>query len=187
MKLNLAYLSLLKTICVTVLFSFPTYALTDTSKEFTIKAAFIVKMALFIDWPENSSLYTKNSAFTICIEESHRNHQSLNSWSRSGTIKDLPVNIKYINHSNPQLQSCNILFISDASNLERYLNETSDSDVLTISDVPGASQRGAVVNFININNKLRFEINLQAAQQRGFSINSRLLKLAIITNSDGSR
>lgn len=143
----------------------------------------MVKMSYFINWPESSNFNKEKSTFTICLEGSQKYFNSLEEWAASGQIKKRPVTLKYINGDASKLANCNILFITSNHNLSSYLEIAREKKFLTISDEPGNAQRGVVVNFLNINDNLRFEINLDEANHLGFKISPRLLKLATIVES----
>lgn len=160
-------------------------AVSQTAEEFSTKTAFMVKMSYFINWPESSILNKDNSTFIICIEGSPKYFTSLEDWATTGKIKKRPVTLKYINGDISELSSCNILFITSNHNLSSYLDIAREEKILTISDNPGNAQRGVIINFFNVKNKLRFEINIDEAKSLGFKISPRLLKLAtIITSGD---
>ena len=53
-------------------------------------------------------------------------------------------------------------------------------NVLTVGDMDGFSQAGGIINFISVDSKIHFEINVDAAQSVGVKISSQLLKLARI-------
>ncbi|MCP3851677.1 MAG: YfiR family protein [Gammaproteobacteria bacterium] len=50
--------------------------------------------------------------------------------------------------------------------------------ILTISELDDISDSDTIINFININSKLKFQISRQNALQSNLKISSRLLKLA---------
>ena len=158
-------------------------ASSQTADEYAAKSAFMVKMTHFISWPETAHFNPALSVdFIICIEGSPKYFSSLEEWAESGTIKNKQVQIKYIHEDLAELDNCNILFISRDYNPDTYLNIAQKQRFLTISDKPGNSQRGVIINFTNIADTLRFEINLGVARQLGFDISPRLLKLATIVN-----
>jgi hypothetical protein len=53
--------------------------------------------------------------------------------------------------------------------------------ILTIGDAPGFARRGGIINFMLEDNKVRFEVNVEAAKHAVLNISSRLLALAKIT------
>jgi len=52
--------------------------------------------------------------------------------------------------------------------------------VLTIGETPGFARNGGIINLILEDNKVRFEVNVQAAKDAELNISSRLLALARI-------
>jgi hypothetical protein len=50
--------------------------------------------------------------------------------------------------------------------------------VLTVSDVRGFANLGGIIEFRIIANKVRFDINVNAAESAGLIISSKLLSLA---------
>ena len=51
--------------------------------------------------------------------------------------------------------------------------------ILIISDSEGLARKGTAINFVIIDDRLKFEMNLKAIQDAGLRISSQLLKLAI--------
>jgi hypothetical protein len=54
-----------------------------------------------------------------------------------------------------------------------------DRSVLTISDVENAVDRGFVIGFVNVESRLRFEVNADLAERSGLKLSSRLLSVAL--------
>lgn len=163
------------------LFSVAIYS--DTKTKLILKSAFIVKMTHFIQWPDDSSIHQENNeSFTICINQSNHLNDALGKWAQSGLIKNKPVTIKFLEYDAKTLSSCDMLYITSNTELKFLLEHAKDNHTLTISDIPGNAKRGVLINFIDVKGKLRFEINLNAAEKSGFKINPRLLKLATIVN-----
>ena len=63
------------------------------------------------------------------------------------------------------------------------LEKLKDARVLTVSEIDGFAQQGGIINFISERNKVRFEINPDAARRLGLNISSELLKLAKVVKS----
>ena len=60
--------------------------------------------------------------------------------------------------------------------------------ILTIGETPTFARRGGIINFIVVDDKVRFEVNVEAAKQADINISSRLLALAkIVPQTDGSK
>ena len=51
--------------------------------------------------------------------------------------------------------------------------------MLTVGEWPQFTENGGMINFVLENNKIRFQINDQAARGAGLKISSKLLNLAV--------
>src|SRR6185436_8299326 len=83
-----------------------------------------------------------------------------------------------------ELKDCEIAFISaiQAPPLRAVLFAVQGRPVLTVADTPGFAEQGVIVNFYRAGDRLRFEINLDAARRARLTISSRLLSLARIVH-----
>ena len=84
------------------------------------------------------------------------------------------------------MEACHILFISSSEEerLAKIIETLKDSSILTVGEVKQFAQRGGIINFIVKENKIRFEINVDAAERAKLKISSKLLKLAIIVTDE---
>lgn len=160
-------------------------ALTDepTSSEYLIKAGFIYNFAKFVQWPE-SAFAQPDSPIVIGIVGT----------DPFGTIIDRLVADKKIGgrrfvvrrliwgKNNADLKNCAIVFVSSSErkNLRDILLALKGQPVLTIGDMPNFAQRGGIIGFTLEDNRIRFEINVEAARLAQLVISSRLLTLATI-------
>ena len=82
-------------------------------------------------------------------------------------------------------QNCQIIFISSSekSRLPEIFENLKSARVLTVGETQGFANGGGIINFVEENNKVRFEINADSARRTGLSISSELLKLAKLVKS----
>ncbi|HEX6997182.1 MAG TPA: YfiR family protein [Gammaproteobacteria bacterium] len=71
--------------------------------------------------------------------------------------------------------------------LETLIEHVRDRPVLTVSDAPDGLERGAMVNFQLVGERVRFEVSLAAAQRAGLVLSSRLLASALRVETSGCR
>lgn len=145
--------------------------------EYEVKAAFIHNIALFVEWPSTPPV---SGSAKLCLlgHDPFGNALDMLQDMRVGKLKWEVVPAR----SGASLKECRVLFIaaSEHDNLDRILTNIGNSPVLTVGDTEGYAERGVVVNFYMEKNKVRFEINREAAARAGLSISSQLLKLARI-------
>src|SRR5690606_31730938 len=82
---------------------------------------------------------------------------------------------------NPQtLLSCQIIFVTAAANHRQKIvfNTLKGSKALTVGESSGFARQGGMINFIEKDSKIRFEINLRTANEAGLRITSKILRIA---------
>lgn len=171
-----------------VLAGFCLYAQAQQGKanEFQVKAAYLYNFGRFIEWPdENAS--DKNEAFEICVLGADPFGPTLDATLARETIDGKSVAAKRI--SKPQdVDSCRIVFISssEAGHLKEVLAALEKTSVLTVSDIPGFSERGGMIGFILEGDRVRFDVNLASARDARLTLSSELLKVATNVRKDRS-
>jgi hypothetical protein len=80
------------------------------------------------------------------------------------------------------LKDCKILFVSasEKAHVDEILQSVKGQPILTVGETPGFAERGGVIRFTVEDNRVRFEVNVDAAHQAELNISSRLLTLAKI-------
>jgi hypothetical protein len=73
---------------------------------------------------------------------------------------------------------------SERGRLPEILSALGSKSVLTVSEVEEFAARGGVINFVLVDNRVRFEINPGAAKRSGLKISSELLRLGRIVDRD---
>jgi uncharacterized protein DUF4154 len=80
------------------------------------------------------------------------------------------------------LRDCKILFVSasEKAHMDEVVQIVKGLPILTVGETPGFAERGGIIRFTVEDNRVRFEVNLEAAHQAELTISSRLLTLARI-------
>jgi hypothetical protein len=150
--------------------------------EYEIKAAFLYNFGKFIEWPPAEPHPSGPDFFSICILGNDPFGKSMDAIQEK-TIRGLRVKVfraasidELLDHS-----ICRILFISpsEKEHLGAILSKIEGYPILTVADHEGAADSGVMINFDTLDERVRFEINLNAATKVGIRINSKLLKLAV--------
>ncbi len=154
------------------------YAQKKTYGEYDVKAAFIYNFLKFIEFPDKDST---ESTITLCIVGDDPFGTAINP-AKDDSKK---IVIRRYNKLTGQ-ERCKVLFIcrSEKRHLEKILNTIKGMNVLTIGDTEGFAQEGVIINFYIEEDKVRFEINKDAADKAGLKISSRLLSLAKIIQQE---
>lgn len=154
----------------------------DKLLEYKIKTAFLFNFAKFIDWPPNPFSGPSNEFIIgiIAPPEILPTAKML----QNKNVKGAPVKILFF-ESLTEISPCHMLFIgiNDEEILESVIDRFRHIPVLTVANAAGFASKGGVINFINVDNTIRFEINPEVAEEKKLKISSKLLSLARIVRS----
>jgi hypothetical protein len=146
--------------------------------EFQVKAVYLYNFARFVKWPAGIPA-DKGDSFAVCVLGHDPFGSALDSTLSGEVLDGKPVVIRRLVRSQ-EAADCRILFVSSTE--ERHLKEilatTYQAGVLTVSDIPGFSQRGGIIQFVADGGRVRFEINLASAESAHLVLSSELLKVA---------
>ena len=146
--------------------------------EYQVKAAYLYNFGRFVEWP--ASFAATGDSFSICVLGQDPFGATLDAVLTGEAIDGKSVVARRILRPQEAVH-CRILFISSSENsqLKEILVALDHSGVLTVSDIPQFSQYGGMIQFVLQGNRIRFEVNLAAAQDAGLTLSSELLKVAV--------
>jgi hypothetical protein len=146
--------------------------------EYRVKAGFLFHFAQLVDWPADTLTRADNSLF-LCTLGDDPFQGALESTVEGKAIGSRVIRIRHLKQSD-DMQGCRILFLGKAQSkrMPMLLADLRNAPVLTVGETPGFLGAGGMICFRLEDNKVRFDINLDAAQSAGLKIGSRLLVLA---------
>ena len=151
----------------------------STPLEYQVKAAYLSKFGIFIDWPK-SAFDSPQSPVVLCVEGADPFGDTLDKIVQGQRIGNRAIVIKRL-RSVARDSGCAILYAggSDEQSVDEALDAVAGSGVLTVTDsVPDAHKSG-IVEFVVQDNRVRFNIDDAAAAKNGITISSHLLSLAL--------
>lgn len=171
----LFHLILAGAICIAVPQSAPAQSQTD---EYRVKAAFLFHFAQLVDWPPGA-LGDDKDAFKMCTIGEDPFHGELDGVVEGKPIGSRATHVRHLTHI-PDIHDCQILFIgkNEMKKLSTLLAELGNDPVMTVGETDNFVHQGGIIGFSPEENKIRFEINLIAAERAKLKISSRLLLLA---------
>lgn len=145
--------------------------------EYKVKAAFLLNFGKFVEWPSGKG------DLEICVLGEDPFGSTLDDTLSGRKIGARPVRARRIDDAG-SARSCAILFVSRRGNdgLDAVVSAVKGSPVLLVGEQDRFAKRGGMINFVEVDQKIRFEINETAAKQAGLKISSQLLKLATIVD-----
>jgi len=150
----------------------------QASGEYEVKAAFLFHFAQFVEWPEDA-FKDASSPLTYCTIGEDPFHGSLDAALNGKVIGTRSFRVRHFKQPR-EIHSCQVLFIGaeEKKFLPAILAEVKGNSVLTVGESEHFVEEGGMIGFVLWENKIRFEINLEATQKARLSVSSRLLALA---------
>jgi hypothetical protein len=142
-------------------------------REYMIKAAFIYDMIKATQWPK-----ARADSLVLCVLGRDPFGAA---WS---SIAGKPVGSRRLQITTLQgqkgLGGCDVLFVGTSERVRwsQIHADLASRPILTISEMTGFSRDGGMVTLMNVDNRLRFDVNLRAVRDAGLQINTDALKHA---------
>jgi hypothetical protein len=152
--------------------------------EYTVKAAYLFNFGKFVRFtpPEAG---TSRQTFDICIVGEDPLGHSLDDLTANERLDGKPVRVVRLK-SAAEARGCSIVYISssEGARVADDLNALRGLPVLTVSDAASFLQHDGMIQFVNIQNHVRFAVNLNAAKRAQVGLSSELLKVAISVDGE---
>ena len=147
--------------------------------QYDVQAVYLFDFAKFVRWPAG----TEHDTLTICVAGAKAYTDTLTRIVAGEQIEGRPLAVRAI-QTPEDVAGCNIVFIGVAARdrLDSLLAATTGKPILTVSDIPGFLDRGGMIQFLVIANRVRFSVDLRPVARSGLSLNSELLKVAVSVN-----
>ena len=153
-------------------------AMADDSLEYGVKAAFLYKFSFYVEWPA-AAFTSPTSPINLCIAGGDPFGPALEKVASGESVNGRSVVVRRIKTVERDA-GCHILYIgaTEAQRSAQIMEVVRGSNVLTVSDAGGAGATG-IIDFVVVNNRVRFNIDDEAAAQNGLVISSKLMSLAL--------
>jgi hypothetical protein len=143
-----------------------------------IKAVFLYNFTRYFEWPEKK----KADNFVIYVVGKNDNLISeLKGLAKSKKVGEQAIEIRNSSTYEPGVTSHIIYFLPDnVKPVSEAASKNRNKGALLVAESPGACRTGASINFIVIENKLKFEYNKNTAVKAGLKTNDDFKALAAV-------
>lgn len=145
-------------------------------REHQIKAAFIANFVKYIDWRE---LPNDSSNFVVGVYGAEGFGHDLDDAVAGKTVGRHPIVIQQL-HEDSEVRNCRLI-VSGASAEERIaklIKLCNASGAVLVGEGPEFARRGGTIGLDLVSDRIRFDVNLEAARKSNVSVSSRLLSFA---------
>jgi len=150
-------------------------------REYLIKAAFVFDMLKATQWPKSQS-----GRVVLCV----LGRDPFGAAWRS--IEGRPVGRGKLDvvpiKGASDFGGCHALFIttSERARWPEIRTALGTRPILTMSEIMGFAQDGGMVALMNVDNRLRFDVNLKAVRKAGLSIDTDALEQANMVHAQAA-
>ncbi len=163
----------------------PDAAKASASREYRIKAAFLYNVAKFTVWPAAAFADAK-APLRLCVLGEDPFHGALAALE-GRTVKNRAIVASRL-ASTDSPEKCHLLFVSasEGKRVGTILESLRGMPVLAVGDTPRFARSGGIIRLETVENRVRFEINVEAAHHAKLKLDSRLLRLGRIVGKSGA-
>lgn len=149
----------------------------------SLEAAFIYQFTQYVEWP-SESFESTNDHFGIGVVGDAELYERLVDVVANKQVGNRPLDTFYVDHPS-ELPSAQIVYIGS-----EVVPEVTASDswpqpsALTVSGAEGFTRAGGIIRIYEQDQRLRIEINIDAAERSQLKISSKLLGLATVVRDE---
>ena len=143
-----------------------------------VKAVFLYKFVDYVAWPA-STFAQADAPVVIGVLGDDRLANELAEVLASRAAGSRPIGVRRYHEGEP-LGGMHMLFVAqgETARLAALSKAAAGQPLLLVSEAEGALERGSAINFVLAGGRVKFDIALDAAENHGLKLSSRLLTVA---------
>jgi hypothetical protein len=144
----------------------------------SVKAAFLYRFLAFVEWPERA-FASATSPIVIGVLGADALGRELHDVVANRRVGERLVEVRRVDAAHA-LDGVNVLYVGEraAAALPGLAPAASSASVLLVSEFDDALDEGSVINLLVVDDRVRFEVSLEAAARSALRLSSRLLGVA---------
>ncbi len=144
--------------------------------EYAVKGMFLYNFTKYIDWSASAS----GNLFVIAVFDKSEITRNLQQIAANKKVNNRSIEIRTV-HSLEDAGNCQIFFIPRASGhiLKEAVEQLGGRSILIVTEEKDMAKKGSCINIIEVDGKIKFELNDNAVKRDGLKIASQLEALAI--------
>lgn len=131
----------------------------------------------YVQWPTNDN----SKEFVIGVIGNDNIYNTLSTWYAGKPKGNKTYVIKKFNNAS-EMTDCQVVFIDRAKSNEfdAVNNKVKGKGTLVVTDRNGLGSKGSCINFKQVDEKLKFELNQSAIEASNLKVSSTLSSMAIV-------
>lgn len=143
---------------------------------YKLHAGLLYHFTKHIEWPSAK----RNGDFVIGVLGNATLFAAVEEMAKNRTVGNQKISVVNVK-SAEDADKCHIIYVQRFQNgqFNAIYPKAKSAHVLLITEGEEGGKRGAGINFITIEEKLKFELNKAAIEDSGLKVSSELVKLSI--------
>ena len=150
----------------------------DGALEYAVKATYLYKFIPFVEWPPSAA--APSSSVHLCVLGNDPVGDMVDRAAAGLRVDDRTIVVRHL-RAIDRHSGCHILYVtgSETQSVAQALASVRGTPVLTVTDAAQEQRVKGIINFVVRDDRVRFEIDNEAAAENGLVISSKLLSLAV--------
>jgi hypothetical protein len=160
-------------------FALPAAAQSEAERalEQRVKAAFLYRYTEFVTWPD-AAFARPDAPFVMVVAGPEAVADNLRTITAGRNVGGRPVEVRRV-APGETIPISQVVYIAGTDpGRTRDLIRGAPRHALVVTEAEGALDYGSVINFVLVQERVRFDISLESAEKRGLRLSSRLLAVA---------
>jgi hypothetical protein len=151
----------------------------EISIAYRVKAGYLFNFLKFAEWPDAALPPAAPLRIAIAADDAI---YALLATALEGKVVNGRTLVVLPADGTEIIPPPHLLFVTQtaAPAVANQVSGYNGQPVLTIGESPNFARRHGILNFVLVDDAIRFEVNLSTAQRAGLRISSRISKLAIL-------
>lgn len=143
--------------------------------DYRIHGMFLANFAKYVVWP------TTGATFTMAVMGPEDVVASVNNMVKGKTVNSAAINVVKINSVNEISTNFNMVFLPNMASgkFEEVKAVIGNKPILLVTEKAGLGKAGSMINFVELNGKMRFELNEPALNENNLKVMKNLVVLSI--------
>ncbi len=150
----------------------------DADKDTTaiLQANYLYNIAKLVEWKDPAM---RNGNFVIGVLGGSNLYQELIKQYSTRTIGKQPIEVRKLPRT-ADVERCHMLFVgrTELALVPEIFKRLKDQPTLVVTEYDGGMEDGAVVNFVKVDNLLKYELSMANARKHGLVVGLTLKNLA---------
>jgi YfiR/HmsC-like len=150
------------------------------SKEYQLKAAFLYNFTKFVEWPA-ARFADATSPIVVAVVGRNPFGEELENVVKGRAVNGRAITVKVV--TSPEEASAahpHLLFVPAGEETRLPVRALQLDAVVAVGESEAFAALGGMITFVQVGGKVRFEIDIAAAERGHVKISAQLLKLATV-------